>query len=180
MKNIFLYLLLIVIISGCEKKGNNNGNRICYYKKYEPNIAIEKFSSYSVDIDDDKTDDIIFSSNLAQFGISVISSSNNTEISKGIEPFSGSYHTIKFNDLIEAHLDWNQTLSLSGTINDIYYGEQIDYLGIKKKMNGSQNYYGWLRFITTDSTFLLVESFYLKCSDCQVKAGIINDTCKLN
>jgi len=176
---IYSFLTVFLLFSCCDKKDNEKPtSEICYYKEFNPNISLEEYSIYNIDIDNDNTADITFYSNPAEFGISVNSYLNEIEISKGIEPFSGSYHVITLNDTIGKHLDWLQSLPLSGMVDNVFYGEQVDFLGFRKRADDSY-YYGWLGVESSDSSFKLKKAYFLKSFDVPVLAGVINDTCKL-
>lgn len=181
MKNTITYLSLsaCLLFSCCDKNDNEKPKlEICNYQSYNPPISIEDYSSYNVDIDGDKINDLTFVSNSNKFGISINSSSKEIEITKGIEPFSGSYHIINLNDTIDLHFDWSISLPLAGIVDNVYYGERFNYLGIRKKVDANY-YYGWLAVKTTNSSFKLTELYFLKSFKFPVLAGVINDTCSL-
>ena len=179
MRQAILYIpALTIILFSCDKKDHDkeNSQYICNYKVLTPHIALEEHSDYSIDVDGDLSDDLTFTSFSDEFGILVSAISNHMEISKGIMPFSGSYHVIKENDTINQTLNWSPSLPLVGIIENTYYGEEIDFLGLRKIVDDVY-YYGWLAVETLDSSFKLKEIYLLNSYTIPVLAGIINEPC---
>ena len=176
LRTLLVFLCLFAL--SCDKKDQEEGNRICFFQEFEPAIMVEDSESYAIYFDDDGVDDITFTSNPVEFGIKA-TTSDNVNFAYGTEQFSGSDILIFKGDEISPSLSWKKAMPLAGKIDDFSNTYPIYYLGIRKRI-GEYVYNGWIDVYKTDETFRLEKVYFYKNDDAPVHAGTQNENCNLN
>lgn len=172
-KTTVLFLISICILPISCQKEEDQEDQICFYQNYEPDLVVEEFLSFGIDVDYDGNNDLSFtpSPEIGVYEIKVEALSDGTQLSTGMPVKSGSGASIYKGQEINADMDWKSSMVFTQT------GFSVEYLGIQKKV-GTTSYYGWIEVNKTESNFELKEVYFYNSDRTPVYAGAQNDECK--
>ena len=171
MKEVLLFFICIVLLTGCGKDDNPTGVDIDnpsgqFYRDFDPDVILNLNDSILIDTDNNGHDDVILK--MDQYGRWADRINDSVNISMGvfIGSGSGNLDTIAYNEVIDGDTqEWYIGFNL--------FTKDIRYIGVRK--NEEQNAtYGWIAIELSDSLMTIDSYFFRKVPDAEVRAGIIN------
>ncbi len=184
---ILISVFGLAILFGCSKSNSETTQQLVipkyYHHVFNPPIELEKNDSFKLDLDLDKTYDIVFyvhgtkhvyppsTDTIIKYNELVTALIDSLQFSLGSRIGSSNYNLLDSGKWVDSKLQWYHTMLFDGEGQSGHYFGQLEYVGIMKE-SGDSLLFGWTRNSSTDTTLTLYEYYFSNRSSHIVKAGI--------